>query len=297
MTAGRMVAVTGGNGFIGAWVVRNIIDRGHTPVVLDVGDPGPLAHRLLGADLASVEWCRGDIRDAEQVSELVGRSDAVVHLAGVLTPFCRANPVQAGMINVMGTTNVLAAAARGLRGVSYASSAAVYSAEGLDLAPTSLYGAYKLSAELIATAFQQEFGLDSMGLRPLVVYGPGRESGASADITLACRAAAQHEPFEVAFGGETDVVFVADVADAFVISALDPLEGARSCSVSGALTTVDEVIETITDIAPGAMLTVGDGDLGIHAEIGGDDVRLMRDDVRRTSLRDGLAETIDAYRA
>ncbi|WP_158268784.1 NAD-dependent epimerase/dehydratase family protein [Salinibacterium hongtaonis] len=294
----RTVAVTGGNGFIGAWVLKNILDRGHRPVVLDLTPPGPFVLELLGTQAEELEWVTGDIRDGDEVSAVIGRADAVVHLAGVLTPFCRANPIEGVKINVIGSTNVFGAAvAAGIQGVSYASSAAVYSGEGLDLAPTSLYGATKLSAELLATAFAHEFGLDSMGLRPFVVYGPGREAGASAGVSLACRAAAHGEEYEIAFGGMTDAVHVVDVADAFVVSALKPLAGAHSCSVSGALVSVGEIASTIGDLVPGARISVGGEDLGIHPDISEFDLRTRRTDFVHTDLRDGLAHTINAYSA
>jgi UDP-glucose 4-epimerase len=293
----RAVLVTGGNGFIGAWVVKNLLDRGDVPIVFDVGAPGELVRQLAGDDIRRVRWITGDIRDPEQVREAVRGVDAIVHLAGVLTPFCIANPVEGAKINIIGTVNILEAARQeSIAGISYASSAAVYSSTGLDLAPASLYGAFKLSAELIASSFHREFGVNSMGLRPLVVYGPGRETGSSAGISLACRAAALGESCEIAFTGRTDAVFVADVADAFVVSALDPLDGAHSLSVSGEVATVADVVEAIRSIVPGAQITAGSGDLGIHADIAELDLRTRRSDFLHTSLSEGLALTIDAYR-
>ncbi|MHA6693462.1 NAD-dependent epimerase/dehydratase family protein [Homoserinimonas sp. A520] len=293
----RSVLVTGGNGFIGAWVVKNLLDRGEVPVVFDVGAPSDLMRQLVGDGLRRVRWIAGDICDTEQVRAAVSGADAIVHLAGVLTPFCIANPVEGAKVNIIGTTNILdAARQKGIAGVAYASSAAVYSSTSLDLAPVSLYGAFKFSTELIAGAFHRQFGLNSMGLRPLVVYGPGRETGSTAGISLACRAAALGEPFEIEIGGRTDAVFVADVADAFVVSALDPISGAHSYSVSGEVASIDEIIEIIRSITPEAEITSGSGDVGIHADVAELDLRARRDDFVHTSLRDGLAQTIDAYR-
>ncbi|MDI2098881.1 NAD-dependent epimerase/dehydratase family protein [Ruicaihuangia caeni] len=293
----RSVLVTGGNGFIGAWVVKNLLERGHRPIVFDVGAPSPLITDLLGERLNGIEWLTGDIRDAAQVSDAVSGVDAVVHLAGVLTPFCNEHPVTGAEINVIGTVNVLDAARRhGIAGVSYASSAAVYSSTALDLNPRSLYGAYKLAAEFTAKAFCEQFGLNSMGLRPLVVYGPGRESGASAGIALACRAAARGESYEIPLHGRTDAVYVADVADAFVVSALEPLDGAHSCSIAGTVVDIDDVVRLLGELVPGSAISRGTGDLGIHAEVGELDLRARRDDVLRTELRDGLEQTIAYYR-
>lgn len=294
----RGVLVTGGGGFIGAWTIAALLEGGHVPIVLDVGEPSSFVRRLIGPRLEEIRWVTGDIADEALVDRLVGDADAVIHLAGVLMPFCRANPVAGARINVVGSTAVFAAAARhGVSGVAYASSAAVYSPTALEAAPRSLYGAYKRSVEVIAEACHAEFGLSSAGIRPLVVYGPGRESGASAGITLACRAAAGGAGFEIEQGGLIDAVYVADVADAFVKSALDPVPGAHSWALSGRMISVEEVAAIIEHQAPGVRITAGSGALGIHPDLSGQDLRGVRDDIRLTSLEDGIALTLAYYAA
>lgn len=296
MGVSRRVLVTGGGGFIGAWTIATLLERGHTPIVLDVETPGPFVRRLIGPRVEDICWAIGDITDEALIDRLVRGVDAVIHLAGVLMPFCSANPVPGARINVVGSTAVFAAAAKeGVRGVAYASSAAVYSPTGLETAPSSLYGAYKRSVEVIAAAFHAEFGLSTAGIRPLVVYGPGRQTGASAGMTLACRAAAVGEGFQIEHGGTIDAVFVADVADAFVKSALDPVPGAHSWALSGRMISVEEIAAVIEREAPGVRVTAGSGGLGIHPNLTDQDLRNVRDDIRHTTIEDGIAQTIAYY--
>ena len=115
---------------------------------------------------------------------------------GVLTPTCSANPVLGAQVNLLGSLHVFdAALAHGVRQVVYASSAGVYGPDHADYpAPATHYGAFKLAVEGAARAYWPTQGLASVGFRPFIVYGPGRESGVSAGPSLACRAAAQGQP-------------------------------------------------------------------------------------------------------
>ncbi len=126
----------------------------------------------------------------------------VVHLAALQVPFVRENPVLGSQVNVTGTVNVFEAAKRlGLETtIAYASSAAVYDRDG-NVAPSTLYGVFKLANEGTASIYAAESGLASVGLRPFTVYGPGRDQGLTAGPTLAIAAAVRGEPYRIAFGG------------------------------------------------------------------------------------------------
>jgi nucleoside-diphosphate-sugar epimerase len=118
-----------------------------------------------------------------------------VHLAALQVPFCKADPVLGAQVNVTGTVNVFEAAKRqGLdTTIAYASSAAVHNEHG-EVAPRTLYGVYKVANEGTARIYADDDGVASIGLRPFIVYGPGRDQGLTADPTLAMQAAARGEP-------------------------------------------------------------------------------------------------------
>jgi nucleoside-diphosphate-sugar epimerase len=95
------------------------------------------------------------------------RVRAIIHLAALQVPFCKADPAAGARANVVGTVNVLEAARHaGLKRVAYASSIAALSF--LPDAPwlATLYGAYKLANEMTAKVYFQDWGVPSVGLRP-----------------------------------------------------------------------------------------------------------------------------------
>ena len=158
----------------------------------------------------------------------------VVHLAALQVPFCKADPPRGSRVNVVGTVNVFEAVKRlGLETtLAYASSAAVYDATGA-IRPTTLYGAFKLANEHTARVYEADDGIASIGLRPFVVYGPGRDQGLTADPTHAMRAAAAGEPYRIGFGGRTELHYAADVARAFILAARRPPAGAAVYDIAG----------------------------------------------------------------
>ena len=107
------VLVTGAQGCIGAWVVKVLLQRG-VDVVLYDADPNPVRLSLLLAPerLSRIPLDVGKIEDTARLKSLVadGGITHIMHLAAVLMPFCQADPVEGGMINVIGSLNVFVAA-------------------------------------------------------------------------------------------------------------------------------------------------------------------------------------------
>ena len=124
-----------------------------------------------------------------------------------MTPDCSNNPRLGNQVNVIGSINVFEAALEAKCNlVVYTSSGGVYGQKDkINPFPETHYGAYKLAVEGIARAYNLENKLNSFGLRPFVVYGPGREIGGTASISLACKAAAEDKEYEIEFGGGLDL--------------------------------------------------------------------------------------------
>lgn len=294
------VLVTGGGGFVGAWIIRRLAARGCRIRVLETHAHRGLVEEIAGAAVA-LDWRIGDVTDRACVAEAATGCDAALHLAAVLTPACRADPVRGAEINLVGTLNVFEAAGQhGLSRVVYMSSAGVFGPDdGTTPFPTTHYGAFKLACEGSARAYWERDGTASVGFRPYIVYGPGRETGLTAGPSLACRAAARGEPYTIPFRGPADLVHVEDVAAAFEAALFRPgLSGAPVFNLLGAVATTDEIMDGIRRHVPGARLSADGPLLPITARITPDpDLDILLPGLPHTPLLEGLGRTIDHYRS
>jgi nucleoside-diphosphate-sugar epimerase len=266
--------VTGGTGFIGSYVARELVDHGHDVVAYDLSADTRILGELGVDDDVTVR--RGDVTDAPDVIRAVRETGAtrVVHLAALLTNSARENPRAALRVNVEGTNNVFEAArslSDQVERVAWASSAAVYAppanyGDGFvtesDLVfPDTLYGATKEYNEHQARVYHEDFGVSHVGLRPTVAYGPYRETGGSAFLANIVEKPALGEPFSVEYGDQViDWQHVRDVAKAFRLAAVAPEADLtqRVYNVRGELATVREAVETMRELLPDADLTVSD---------------------------------------
>ena len=98
----KQVLITGGCGFLAAWIARRLVQRGIRLRLFDLHDTRDTVLRIVGpAHAHLLEWQVGDIRQADQVQAAMQGCDGVVHLAGVLTPTCSANPVLGAQVNLL----------------------------------------------------------------------------------------------------------------------------------------------------------------------------------------------------
>lgn len=292
------VLITGGGGFLGGWILRLLTQDGHQVRIFDLADDRRVAREIAGAHADEAEWVRGDVTETAAVVEAARGCDAVIHLAALLTPACRADPIFGARVNLIGTINVFEAAkANAIRRVVYASSAAVYGPDdGTRPEPVTLYGAFKLAGEGCARAYWRDEGIASVGLRPTVVYGPGREVGLTAGPTIACREAVAGRPYTIGFTGPQDLVFVGDVAAAFAAAATRPLEGAHVLPVLGGAKDVVEIIDAIRAQVPGARIDSDGPPVPMAARIDETPHEWLLGHLPRTSLEEGIRLTVAHYR-
>jgi len=302
--------ITGAFGCIGAWVIRELLAGGERPVVFDLGDDPWRVRMIAGPDTPErLTVARGDITDKAQLERVVRDHGVrrIVHLAAWQVPLCRQDPPRGASINVTGTANVFEvarASAGQVERVVYASSAAVFGAPSLyppgpikDDAPprpATHYGVYKVANEETARIYWEEHRIGSAGFRPLTVYGPGRDFGLTADPTLAMKAVVLGRPFQIRWGGSTDLIYTEDVACALIAAAGARLDGARVYNLHGASASVAEVVRTIESARPSAKGTIThiDQALPFPAVLG--DTRYQNDlgPAPPTSLADGVAKTL-----
>ena len=300
--------VTGAQGCIGAWVVKLLVERGDHPLVLDLSEESGRLAQIASPDVAAkVEYRRGDITDFDTVLNALRESGAqrIIHLAGLQVPFCKADPPLGAAVNVLGTVHIFEAAKRlGIDRVAYASSAAVYGPDGPDRVdedsvcrPTTHYGVYKCANEGNARIYYQDDGLTSVGLRPLTVYGGARDQGLTSDITKAMKAAVVGRPFDIRFTGATDVIHARDAAWAFVHAADGAPPGAHVFNLHGERCEVSEIIDRIHSHSETECISMSGPPLPIPPEMVDASIRKVFGDLPRTSMADGVRETMAAFAA
>ena len=297
--------ITGALGCIGAWATRLLLEDGAEVVAYDLAsDRSRLELVLEPGQLEQVTAVTGDITDLDGLGRALDEHEIthVVHLAALLVPLAKENPPRGALVNVVGTTNVFEAVKRRrdrVRGLAYASSAAVYGpddgsavAEEAPGQPATHYGVHKQANEGTARVFWLDDGVPSIGLRPYIVYGPGRDHGLTASPTLAMAAAARGESSRIAFGGRAQLQFAPDAARTFIEAARSATDGAQVGNLGGPVVSMDEVARTIEYVVPGVRVGVDGSALPFPEEY---EARVFPAPV--TPLEDGVRRTVEHLRA
>jgi UDP-glucuronate 4-epimerase len=300
--------ITGALGCIGAWSCAQLVREDVPVVVYDLGTSIKRLELIMSPEeLESLTLIQGDVTSLEQLEETITDHGIthIVHLAAMLLPLVKADPPRGAAVNVVGTTNIFEAAKRQrVRGISYASSAAVYGpTAGPRIedagAPTTLYGVFKLANEGTAQVYFADDGVGSVGLRPYVVYGPGRDNGLTADPTLAMAAAARGEGYEMRWGGRCQLQYAEDAARIFIASARAEHGGASAFNLGGPSSHMSEVVTAIERAVPelAGRVTFDDVQLPFPEEMDAGALEDVIGPVEWTSLEEGTRQTIEHYRA
>ena len=302
--------ITGAQGCIGSWIVKALAERGDNPVVFDRSeDRRRLKAIMEPGDLERVHYVAGDITDVGAVRSALEASAArrIVHLAGLQVPVCKADPVAGALVNVVGTLNVFESArAVNAERVVYASSAAVFGEGHADnpldetalCAPATHYGVFKRTNEGNALVYFLDYGLNSVGLRPLTVYGVNRDTGLTSDPTKAMKAAVLGRPFHIRFSGATDFQYVADTAAAFIASADRAPEGAHIFNLHGETVEVAQVANIINENSPKPerkLVTHGGPPIPIAPAMDDAAIKRVFGDLPSTPVELGVRETMRRF--
>lgn len=229
------VLVIGGAGFIGNFVVRELLKTEVAEVV--IYDNFARGKRDNIKDCLEDPRCTvfpygGDVREIDILDKAVEGKDYVFHLAAMWLLHCKDFPRTAFDVNIAGTFNVLEACVKhNIKKLVYSSSASVYG-DALDVPMTedhpfnnkNFYGSTKIAGEAMCTAFNDRYGLEIIGLRYMNVYGPGQDQHAvySGVVPIMLnKIEANEAPVINGDGSQAyDFIYVEDIARAN-ISALD----------------------------------------------------------------------------
>jgi UDP-glucuronate 4-epimerase len=306
--------VTGALGCIGAWTIRALVGEGADVVAFDIGrDLRRLRQIMSAEELERVTFESGDITDLAAIERVLDTRGVtnVIHLAALQVPFCRADPPLGALVNVVGTVNVFEAVKRRadrMAPVVYTSSVAVYTADDADPAsgrltvdavphPPNQYGVYKQANEGNARIYWLDSGLSSIGLRPMTVYGVGRDQGMTSGPTKAIVAAVLGRPYRVPFDGPTMYQYAGDVAATLLAASRSSVTGAHVFNLPGEVADGARLTAAIEAALPGStdLLEFDRGNLPFPSEIDHDGIEAI-DPPATTSLIDGVAESVAILR-
>lgn len=253
-TSLKRILVTGGAGFVGANLVRLLLERGYAITVLDNLSAGNLGYIQ---DLP-LEFVKGDILDAAQVNDVVAGHDGIVHLAAQTgVPGSLADPQRDCEVNVIGTLNLLEAARHAnVKRFVFASSNAPLgkqpppATEDKAPLPISPYGASKLAGEGYCLAYHGSWGLGTVVLRFANLYGPYSAHKSSVVAKFIKDIAAGGQITIHGDGQQTrDFIYVGDLCRAIALALESDVGGEVFQIATGVETSILELVQLIQQIA------------------------------------------------
>lgn len=305
------VLVTGGAGFIASHIAEACVRRGDKVRVLDNLCTGFLHN--LETIRQDIEFVEGDVADEAVVARAMQGVDLVFHQAALASvPLSIERPMDTHRSCVTGTLNVLNQAAKaGVRRVVYAASSSAYgdrpfSAKRESDLPQVLspYAAAKLAGELYCQAFYHSFGLETVGLRYFNVFGPRQDPASpySAVIPLFVTAILSGNPPTIyGDGGQSrDFIFVKNVVQGNLLAGDTPAAAGRIFNMAeGRQTSLLQLLQLLSELLGQTVepnfqpARVGDVRESL-ADI--TQARTVLGYEPKTSLEEGLRQTIDYYR-
>lgn len=285
------ILVTGGSGFIGSYVIENLLKKGFGVINFQ--------HKA-NSSWKDINVLEGDILDNDSVIEAVGHSDGVIHLAGVLgTAEMMENPIEPIDINIIGSLNVFEACRMHKKKAAYISVGHYWM--------NNPYAITKHAAEKFALMYNKERNTKIAVVRSYNVYGPKQKMKPVKKIIPNFIIPALLNKDITVFGSGrqvVDMIFAEDAAE-ILVRALTQDHGVYDTTIemgSGQGVTVNQIVETIVK-------KTGSSSSIMHREMrAGEkaDSRLVADiDTLKplgtyqeslTTLDEGLDKTIPWYR-
>lgn len=254
------ILVIGGAGFIGSFVVRELLKYEIAEVVIyDNFSRGNYdnINDCLADKRCSVFRYGGDIRELDILDKAFEGIDYVFHLAAMWLLHCKDFPRTAFDVNIAGTFNVLEACVKhNVKKLIYSSSASVYGdavevpmKEDHPFNNKNFYGATKIASEAMCTAYNDRYGLKVIGLRYMNVYGPGQDQNAVYNGVIPImlnKIDANEQPVVNGDGSQAyDFIYVEDVAKCNVAALLSDVEFGYYNVGTGMQTSVKELCDLI----------------------------------------------------
>jgi len=294
------VFVTGAGGCIGSWVLALLVKSKIPVIAFDLSSKKNRLKLLMDdKDIKKIKWVTGDIADTQTVAKVIKKNNvcSIIHLAALQVPFCIADPVEGAKTNVIGTINILEAAKlNNLKRLTYASSVASHALAPKSTYKSTLYGAYKLCDENIASVYHQDWGVPSIGIRPGIIYGIGRDQGLTSKTTVATLAAAAGIPYTIPFSGPISALHAGEAAAAFIKAVSIKQYESPVFDLNGISTTVEEWVSILNIIEPKSLINIKGDVLPFPFDLSNQPIRNYIGDYGKVNLKVGISQTFRAFK-
>ena len=269
--------VTGGTGFVGANIVKDLANNGHDVVSFDINGPDQLLQQFIGEAASKITFVQGDIVDSASI-QLLGQGhqiDKIVH-AAVYTVNRTALEIERSRdviaINLEGTANLLELArTQKVRRFVYVSSGAAYGTalpsdqtlnEETPPAPDNLYGITKFSSEMITRRYGELHGLSTVSVRLSTPYGPmervtGHRAVMSVFYDWIGRAVRGTTISPQDLAGGRDYIYISDIANG-IRTVLDATSLPHNLYniTTGIWVTYQQILDAVVELSPETVFEV-----------------------------------------
>ncbi len=303
--------VTGASGFIGSYVVKQLVSEGEQVVAFDRNWPG--SFDLVGADPGgSVPRIAGDVVDFAQLVRVVNDHtvESVIHLAGELHARSADNPGQCIQSNIVGTHNALELGRLlGVRRIVTASSAAVFGhpsrhpagpiANDARLHAGDVYEAAKIFGESEGEYYFNKFGVDNVALRVGLAYGYGCRIGwAARFVEELIEKPLRGEPGRVPWAESSmNWTYIYDAADAFVRASKVKTTDTFAYNLRGDPRTIADTVAVAKALLPDADIAADPGEHNWSQDFDDSLLRAATGYEAKWTLEQGFADTLEKLRA
>ncbi len=248
--------VIGGAGFIGNNIVRRLIEKNHSVIVIDNLHSGKKSN--LSDVLEKIEFYEIDMREYEKLREICKNVDGIFHEAAltvVQESFTKKDEYYD--VNVEGTENIFKIAKEFNIKVVFASSSSVYGdseitpiKENVVRKPMNPYGDTKLQAEILAEKYA-ELGVKVIGLRYFNIYGKGQTISYAGVITKFLQNIKDNESLKIFGDGEQirDFVHVEDIVIANILAMNSEIKFGFYNVGTGISTSINELAKIMIKIS------------------------------------------------
>jgi nucleoside-diphosphate-sugar epimerase len=255
------ILITGAGGFIGRHLIKRLTELNDLEIYIIALDMVEMPKEF--KEIKNLKYISADIINGSMLFDLFKayKPDIVIHLAAILADKCEEDPDICINVNINGFHNILKSSViNNIKRVIFASSIAVYDPQVPEPVreeyagrPSTLYGITKYLDELLGLWYHRKYGLEFIGLRFPVVFGPGRTGGVSAKYSSKMIEDAYRLGFidqTLDLDAKVNYLFISDAVNALVKAIQIPYSTSKIYNICGFAYSIREFISYLKKYIP-----------------------------------------------